>query len=498
MPRTAQPTRTSRAREAPALPELMDMERAIAALATTRPTFYRWLRAGAIKGVKVGRQWRFRREDIERFLAGEGPRIEVPGDIKPLLAELRRRLGQRAAGIDGDPIDVAISLVITLAAQEKASDVHLVGFARDAALELRIDGALQAVARFDSRLLPLLIERFKRMAGMDPALRDVSQDGAMIVQLAQQRLSMRVSVLPTAHGESLVASLQDQELATPSWAQMNLAARERSLIERALSAPHGIAVFAGPAGSGKSTMLYACVGAIDDAKSRVVTVEEYMPYHLPRAVRVRVDADGGLGYPAALRAVLRCDPDIIAIGELRDRETLAAAAECSITGHLVLGCAHAADAIGALRRIADLDSEHGAALEEVFLVMAQRLVRRLCPRCAVAHAPSAALVRQAELVASAGGVRWSELKPDWRRAPGCDHCRGTGCRGRVPVIEMIEVTRDLRQALRRGASDDELRAVAVGQGMVTLAGDAVRKAAEGVVAVSELPRSIPELSGLEE
>jgi excisionase family DNA binding protein len=496
MPRTAKPRGRAATPGAPAPQtgsDLLDMEQAIAALATTRPTFYRWLRAGQVKGVKVGRQWRFRRDDIERFLKGEGPRVDLPADIKPLITALRERLDERDTEPSGDLVQLAVQLAIRVALRLNASDLHLVPFASTAALQLRVDGALVELARFDSRLHLLLVERFKRMTGLDVAIRDRAQDGMMTLKTDGKTIDVRATVVPATYGEAFVGRFHDHALVLPSLEGMSLGARERAAIEKALAAPQGVVVFAGPTGSGKSTVMYACAQLTAKPEVRLVTVERALPYSMPQALRVHVDPERGMDRPAALRAVMRLDPDVIAIEELGDRETMEAAIECSVTGHLVLGCTHAPDAIAALRRLADLTSENEAALEEVTLIVAQRLVRRLCVKCATAGAPPSAQARRAELVAGTGGVAWSLLKPAWKRAVGCEACRDTGCRGRMMVGEALEVTRELRLALRRGATDTELRSLAVGQGFVTMAADGVRKAAEGLTTLDELQRSLPDL-----
>ncbi len=499
MPRTAKPRSRSAAPSlaAPAASDLLDMDQAITALTTTRPTFYRWLRAGTVKGVKIGRQWRFRRDDIERFLKGEGPRVDLPTDIKPLIHGLRERLGERAAEPTGDLVQVAMQLSIRVAMRMKASDLHLLAFPSAGAIQLRIDGALVEIARFDVRLQPLMVEQLKRMTGMNLALSSRAQDGLMTIESDGQRIDIRATTLPAVHGECVVARFHDLSLSLPTLEAMSFAPRERAALERALKAPNGLVIFAGPTGSGKSTAMYGCAQLTATTEARLVTIEEHMPYSLPQAVRVRVDVEQGMDYPAALRAVLRVDPDIVVLENLRDRETMEAAAECAITGHLVLACLHAPDAIAALRRIADLSSDHEAGLEEVALVMAQRLVRRLCAKCAVAGAPAAASARHAELVAGSGGVAWSTVKPAWKRAAGCPACHDTGYSGRMMVSEALEVTRELRFALRRNATDAELRSIAIGQGFVTMAADGVRKAAEGRTTLAELQHLLPELAAKE-
>jgi len=466
---------------------LMDMEQAISSLATTRPTFYRWLRAGRIKGVKIGRQWRFRRDDIDRFLRGESPRIDVPSDIKPLLQTLQERLGERASPPSGDLVLRACDLAIRLAIRLKASDLHLLPLPGSGSLQLRVDGALLEIARFDVKLHTVLADRFKGFGAMDTGIRDRAQDGRVTLKIDQQRMDLMITALPSLHGECVVACLHDLTLSLPTLEALPLSSRDRALIQRMVAAPSGLLVFTGPTGSGKSTSMCACARIAAAADTRLVTIERSLPFDLPQAVRVRVDAANGMGYAACLRAVLRVDPDIIVVEELRERESLEAATECSMTGHLLMSCYHAPDAISALRQIGELAHGSDAVLDELSLIVAQRFVRCLCPHCAVATTLSAADQRRAELVLGKGG----SAKAKTKRAPGCTACRSTGFQGRMMIFEALEVTRELRSAVRQSATDPELRAIAARQGFTSMTADGARKALDGLTTLDEVWRFAP-------
>jgi len=466
---------------------LMDMGQAIHSLATTRPTFYRWLRAGQIKGVKIGRQWRFRRDDIDRFLRGESPRIDLPADIKPLIKTLQERLNGRASPPTGDLVMKASELAIRLAIQLKASDLHLLPLPRLGSLQLRIDGVLVEIARFDAKLQVLLADRFKGFAGMDLAIRDRAQDGKMSLNMDQQRMNLMVTSLPSVHGECVVARLHDLSMVLPSLEAMALSSRDRGLLQRMLAAPSGLMLFTGPAGSGKSTTMYACAGVVATPEVRLVSIQRFLPFDLPQAVQVHVDAAAGMGHAACLRAALRVDPDIIVVDALHDRETLEAAIDCSLTGHLVLTSHHGPDALSALRHLAVLGQGNDAVVDELSLVVAQRFVRRVCPQCAVASTLSAADQRRVEVILGKGSVP----KPKTRRAPGCKACRSTGFQGRMMICEVLEVTRELRAAVRQSATDQELRRIATSQGFTSMASDGVRKALDGLTTLDEVWRFAP-------
>jgi general secretion pathway protein E len=493
---TADKKRSAPPAAPPAAPaDLLDMDQAISALATTRPTFYRWLRAGTVKGVKIGRQWRFRREDIERFLRGEGPRVDLPADIRPLITTLRERLGETGTVPTGDHLALAAALMLQTALHLDASDLHLLAMMETGTMQVRVDGALMGIATFDVRLQPLVVETLKRMAAMDTAVTDMPQDGRIRLRSGGRQIDVYLTTVPTSHGECLVARFADQSRTLPALDDLRFAAREKALVLQALQAPSGMVLFTGPTGSGKTTALYVCAQHASSPDARLVSVETHPAFNLPGAVRVRVDPRRNMSYPAVLRAVMRMDPDLVAIDDLHDHETMEVAVECAVTGHLVLANLHAPDAIGALRQIAELATGIPGALDELHCIVAQRLLRRVCADCAVAGNPPAALARQAERVAGSGGVMWSSLSPAWKRAVGCPACNDSGFRGRFMVVEALAVTRDLLTALRRGAGDGELRSIALGQGFATMTADGVRKAAEGVTTLDEVARLLPDWAG---
>jgi type II secretory ATPase GspE/PulE/Tfp pilus assembly ATPase PilB-like protein len=282
----------------------------------------------------------------------------------------------------------------------------------------------------------------------------------------------------------------------PSFDDLGLSPRDRAAIDGALASPQGgLVLFTGPMGSGKTTSLYSALAQEASAESKVMVADE-SPLPVPRVVAVRVDDEGGLTYPVAIRGCLASDPDVVGIGEIGDGETMRAALECGATGHPVFACACCNSAVGGLQRLLHLCGGEARALDEVKLVTSQRLVRRLCD-CAVGEAPGSASLRRLQMLASGGGLAATDLRSDWRIARGCPRCHGTGMRGRLVLMEVMEVTHELRQALARGAGDDELRAIATGQGMATLVADGIRKASRGEIALAELLRWFPDLIKLE-
>jgi len=487
---------------------LMEMDEAISFLKTTRPTFYRWLRSGKVRGLKVGRQWRFRRPDLERFLDGQGPRVDLRVSIGPLVEALAARA--REAGVRDDPapgadqVARAVRLMIGLAVAGRASDIHLTphlfpGSAQSVAvLRLRIDGLLQEAARFDVRLLPAVIEGWKRQTACDLHEKDRPQDGRVVLKASEfvgspqdRVIDLRSCFLPTALGESLTARL----LAEVSSVSLQLdrigyAAGDLERIQRALEAPWGLILATGPTGSGKTTALYSCLMRLAAPERKIVSVEDPIEYLLPWTTQVAVKESAGLTFARAMRAILRSDPDVILVGEIRDRESLLVAQQAVLTGHLVLTTLHTEEAAGALRRMVDMGGEPFLVADSTRLVISQRLLRRLCPECGREAAPAQELLDRAAQAARLGGVELERLPGRFREPVGCAKCARTGFRGRLAAAEVLEMTPEIGAALRRGAALDELRGIAVGQGMTTMAADGLRRAAEGQTSLAEVARCL--------
>jgi excisionase family DNA binding protein len=484
--------------------EIIDMKEAISLLNTTRSTFYRWVREGKIKGMKVGRQWRFYREDIERFLNGQEPRIDLPADIGPLISNLRERAQQLGAKETRPPdtpeVVEAVNLMIHTAAKMNTSDIHLASHIREdsgekvAMLRYRVDGVLNQIAEIDIRLLPAIIEQWKSMATCDVLEKEKPQDGRASAEIEGEKLDLRVCFLPTGLGESLTVRILDPRaawLAQLKFDDLGFAPQDRDRISRWVEAPWGMIVVTGPTGSGKTTVLYACLNHVARPEIKVLTVEDPVEVFLPWTVQVPVRPAAGVTFSSALRSVFRSDPDVIMVGEIRDRETLHLAQQCALTGHLVMTVMHAGDSVGVLKRMVEMGSHPYIVGESVRLIIAQRLVRKLCTDCSMEQSSPANLLDQAEEMARAGGLDWDSLPKKFREPVGCAKCNQRGYRGRTVVAETLEVTPEIAAAFRNGASDEELRTIAVEQGMTTMAADGVRKAAMGITSLAEVMRILP-------
>lgn len=469
---------------------LLTMDEAIDMLKTTRPTFYRWLRSGKLKGMKVGRQWRFLSEDIERFLKGQEPRIDLPADIDPLISGLKTRLKELGSAIpkflEADRTSQAIRLTIRLALAMRASDIHIEPDNNTVQIRLRVDGALHLVGEFDTRLLPPIVERWKTMAAMDAREKTLPQDGRIVFSDDDMSADIRVCCAPTFLGESIVARLLRSEELCLDLAELPYCATDSKRLERWLATPWGLVLITGPTGCGKTTTLYCCLSRLTDGRTKVIAIEDPVEYQLRGLTQIQIGPKAGLTFERAMRSALRMDPDVIMMGEVRNSESLGLCFQAALTGHLVLTTLHVDEAAGALRRMIDLGCEPFLVADGTKLIVAQRLVRLLCPDCSKKATPPVEQLARAERLAKVGGLNWESLVAKHRRAVGCRHCGQLGFRGRTLIAETLEVTPELAAAVRRKATTSEIRALAVGQGMTTMAADGIRRAAEGQVSLEEV------------
>jgi len=475
--------------------EILTMEQAIALLQTTRATFYRWLRAGKIKSMKVGRQWRFHREDIERFLKGEQPRIELTTDITPLLKTLTEALARTGVKepvrANGNPVAQAVNLMIRLGVGLRATDLHVEpqhdGQRTQVHFRYRVDGVLHTMATCDIRLLTAIMEQWKRMAGCDIHEKAVLEDGAIRMDTDKGTVDMRVCFLPSCLGETVtVRFLPGGPYVPMNLDRLEYAPRDRQKLDRGLASPWGVILVTGPTGCGKTTVMYSCLNRVVDPKVRVVSIEDPVELVLAGVTQVEVNPKADFGFARAIRSVLRADPDIVLVGEVRDIETLQMTLQVALTGHLVLTTLHTDEAVTALTRMVNIGAAPFVVADAAKLIIAQRLIRKLCAHCSVAAQPPAEQINRALDAARAGGIDLAPLPRTFRKAVGCSKCGQTGYCGRILIAEMLEVTPEIGAALRRGASVDEMRTIAVGQGMTTMAADGIGKALAGLTTLDEV------------
>ena len=378
------------------------------------------------------------------------------------------------------PVVRLVNLLLIEALEARASDVHLEGYADGLRVRYRVDGVLQDAPSPPPHLMPAVISRIKVMADLDIAERRLPQDGRIRLSLQNRQVDVRVSTLPTLRGESVVLRLLDKERGRIALEEIGMAADTIAAFREVIHRPHGIVLATGPTGSGKTTTLYAAVDTIRTGREKILTVEDPVEYELPGVPQVPVNEKAGVTFATALRALLRQDPDIMLVGEIRDAETAEIATQAALTGHLVLSTLHTNDAPTALTRLLDLDVAAYLVASTVDAVLAQRLVRVTCAACRRPVPFSRGTLRAAEL---------ADLGVDHEsRGAGCDLCRHTGYRGRTGIYELLVMDDELREEVQRRRGSGELRAKAIDKRMRTLRDDGFRLVREGVTTVEEVLR----------
>ncbi|MBZ6379792.1 type II secretion system protein GspE [Pacificimonas flava] len=344
---------------------------------------------------------------------------------------------------DDAPVIKLINGILAEAIRDGASDIHVEPFESALTVRLRVDGVLKEVLRLPPKVAPLVTSRIKVMARLDIAERRVPQDGRISLTLGGRELDVRVSTLPSRGGERVVMRILDKEQAELAPSDLGMPDAMLHVFREALSEPNGIVLVTGPTGSGKTTSLYAGLRMLNDGERNILTVEDPVEYSVEGIGQTQVNTKVGMSFAAGLRAILRQDPDVVMVGEIRDHETAEIAVQASLTGHLVLSTVHTNDAVGAITRLKDLGVEPFLMASSLRLVVAQRLVRQLCPSCAVPHQATAAEAAPLGL----------ETGVTIHQAAGCGDCGNTGFRGRIGVFEMIRIDKDLRELMLSGADE---------------------------------------------
>src|SRR5881409_2241754 len=378
------------------------------------------------------------------------------------------------------PVIRLVNLLVESAIAAEASDIHIEPFEDTLRVRYRIDCILFDQESPPRRLRDAVTSRIKLMAEMNIAERRLPQDGRIRVSLHGRRVDMRVSTIPTVHGESIVMRLLDRASVFLPLEKLGFAPAMLPRFEALIRRPHGIVLVTGPTGSGKTTTLYAALDKINSPDKKIITIEDPVEYQLKGINQIAVKPKIGLTFATGLRHIVRQDPDVILIGEIRDLETAEIAIQASLTGHLVFSTLHTNDAPGAITRLQDMGVEPYLVASVLEGVLAQRLVRRICAACRASDTPSPADLT-ALGIAGADGARLY-------RGRGCDECRGTGYRGRTGIYELFPITEDARSLILRRAPTRDIRRVAMEAGMVTLRLDGWDKACAGVTTVEEVLR----------
>lgn len=404
--------------------------------------------------------------------------VESPPQDEEVTVEHLRSMVEKA------PIVRVVNEVILQAIQAGASDIHLEPRRADVKVRFRIDGLLRDIMASPKEIQAALVSRVKILANLDIAERRVPQDGHMRMRVDDKVYDFRVSTLPTVLGENIVIRVLDQSSTKVSLNQVGLPGDLLATWESLITRPHGLLVVTGPTGSGKTTTLYTSLGQINTPERNVVSVEDPVEYQMPGVKQVQVSPRVGLTFASGLRGILRQDPDIVLIGEIRDRETAQIAVQASMTGHLVLTTLHTNDAAGVPTRLIDMGVEPFLVTAALVAVLAQRLVRVICAHCTEPYTPPAEALRRFGLdPAQHTGLRLY-------RGLGCDHCHGTGYRGRIGVFELLVMNDRLSALALRGGSAQEIREAAQEKGMRLMWQDGVQKVLKGITTMEELLRVV--------
>jgi type IV pilus assembly protein PilB len=421
------------------------------------------------------------RQAIDRFHRADG---EL-SDLTTALEEESGATDVVVAGAADAPIVRFVNLLISQAIQDKASDIHIEPGEREVHVRYRIDGVLHQMQSAPKAIQNGVISRLKIMSEIDIAERRKPQDGRMSVTHGGRKIDLRVATLPTVWGEKVVMRILDTSSTTVSMDNLALLPRNAAAYKSSYTKPYGMILVTGPTGSGKSTTLYTTLGAVAKPEINVITVEDPVEYRMPGINQVQVNAKAGLTFASALRSILRSDPDVVLIGEIRDHETAQIAIEASLTGHLVLSTLHTNDAPSAITRLTEMDVEPflvGSALD---CVVAQRLARRLCDRCKAPyqHDPE-------QLAHLRFAFDPNRPPPTLYKPVGCTTCSNTGYRGRIALHEVMLVTEQIERLAVQRASSAEIAKVAMQQGLIPLRWDGWAKAQMGLTSVEEIMRVV--------
>lgn len=384
------------------------------------------------------------------------------------------------AGDDEAPVIKLVNTLLFRAVKEKASDIHIEPYEKDMVVRFRIDGVLYDIFKPPKKLQNSITSRIKVMGNLNIAEKRLPQDGRIPLKLAGKDIDIRLNSVPTAHGERLVMRLQDRSNVILELEQLGFSPDALGKIHDVLAKTHGILLVTGPTGSGKSTTLYGCLTKINNTDTNIITVEDPVEQRIHGIGQIQVNSKIGLTFASGLRSILRQDPDVIMIGEIRDFETAEIAINSSLTGHLVLSTLHTNDSAGAIPRLLDMGCEPFLIASSLLGVIAQRLVRVLCPHCKVPYEPT-----DSELV-TLGITREEARKGTIHKAVGCSQCNQKGYISRTTVCEFLQISEEIRQLILQKMDGGAIKKMASQQGMRSLRDDATRKVLMGITTIEEL------------
>ncbi len=383
---------------------------------------------------------------------------------------------------DEAPIIRLVNSILYQSVKQRASDIHIESFEKELVVRFRIDGVLYDMLRPPKRFQSSTISRVKIMAGMNIAEKRLPQDGRIRIKMAGKDIDIRVSVIPTAHGERIVMRLLDRSQVILQLNEIGIVGDKLDTIRKLINMPHGILLETGPTGSGKTTTLYAALSEINTPDKNIITVEDPIEYQLKGIGQIQVNSKIDLTFARGLRAILRQDPDVIMVGEIRDMETADIAIQASLTGHLVLSTLHTNDAPTAITRLVDMGIEPFLVSSSLIGVVAQRLIRVLCPECKEPFQPT--VEELGELQIDPGQLKNGRIF----RPKGCSKCAETGYQGRIGIYELLMVDEAIQSLILKGSDANVIRRTAIKKGMTTLRADGAHKVLNGLTSIQEVAR----------
>ena len=416
---------------------------------------------------------------IEKYIS----KLALNESIKDVITEIRRELSSSASqgqNSENSGILKLIEIILKTSIQSRASDIHIEPTETNCIVRSRIDGMLSETFIFDKDIYPPMVSRMKLLSNMDIAERRRPQDGRFSAQILDKEYDFRISTLPILNGESIVLRILDKSKVIINLEDLGMHPDNFSKFKKSMKAPYGIILVTGPTGSGKTTTLYGALNDIKSVKTKIITVEDPVEYQLNMIQQVHVNEKAGLTFVSALRSILRQDPDVIMIGEIRDQETLRIAIQAALTGHLVFSTLHTNDAISALPRMIDMGIEPYLVSGALVCIEAQRLIRKLCPHC-----------KQKITLSQKAFDEVKKFVPEnyqFYKSVGCPQCSQTGYLGREMISEILPISDHIASMVANGASKDELKSVAYEEGFIDMFHDGVIRAANGITTLEEVYR----------
>lgn len=427
-------------------------------------------------------------KDINRGLGQY--KKSIKHDFDKVISENLRKASPEedlAKAAEKLPIIKILDTILGYAVAERASDIHIETGDQEVVVRFRIDGVLRDIVKLPKGIEAALVARIKILSNLKIDEHRIPQDGRYKFNIDEEIVALRISIIPGFYGENVVARILHETARPLSLEELGLKGKGLELVRGSISRPHGMILVTGPTGSGKTTTLYSILNILNTIEVKICTIEDPIEYGIGRVNQFQVNPKTGMDFAAGLRALLRHDPDIIMVGEIRDQETAVIAVHSALTGHLVLSTLHTNDAAGAIPRFIDLGVEAFLLASTLNVILAQRLVRKICSSCIVKYAPESAVLKRLskELGVSLEGQKFYH-------GQGCDQCGQKGYQGRVGVYEVFAVTDKVRDAITHRATSEEIQKVAVGEGMITMLQDGLDKVASGLTTIEEVVRVVRE------